>query len=135
MNERAVVAAARFLSSILAIGAAVVGCFYAGPESLVRRPVRPGQESLVVLVESVFPVWPAIFLAAGLILTVAVIRMRGLIPAHGVVVAVWAFYGLCLILGPIFSVPPAPILTGVLAGILVLTNAAAMRLWAALGVS
>ncbi|MDQ1202851.1 hypothetical protein [Rhodococcus sp. SORGH_AS_0303] len=135
MNERAVVQAARFLSFVLATGAMVVGTFYAGPESLVRRPVRPGQETLVVLVESVFPVWPIIFLLAGSLVLVAAIRMRGLIAAHGVVVAVWAFYALCLILGPILSVPPSPILVGVIAAIVMLTNAAAMRLWAALGVN
>ena len=134
MNERAVVQAARFLSLILAVGATTVGMFYAGPEFLVRRPVRPGQETLVVIVENVFPLWPIIFLTAGLTVLAAALVMRSLIVAHGIQIAVWAFYSLCLILGPIMSVPPAPILVGVIAVIVVMTNVAAIRLWAALGV-
>lgn len=135
MREEAVVGAARFLSFILALGAVVVGVFYSGPEGLVRRPVRPGQETLVVIVEHLFPVWPLLFCIAGVGVFFALVLMRGLIVAHGVVVAVWAFYALCLIVGPILSVPPSPILVGVIAIVVMLTNAAAMRLWAALGVA
>ena len=54
---------------------------------------------------------------------------------HGFVVLGWAFWGFCLIIGPLRSVPPAPIIVGVIAFVLgVAANVGTMRLWAALGV-
>ncbi|OZF05571.1 hypothetical protein [Rhodococcoides fascians] len=135
MNERAVLAAAQMLSVLLAGGSVVVGALYAGPEILVRRPLPPGQETLVVVVEHFFPVWPFLFGVTGVIAMVAALRRRGVIVGHGLVIGAWAFYGLCLIIAPIRSVPPTPILVGVISlFIVVAAHIGAIRLWAALGV-
>ncbi|KZF03206.1 hypothetical protein A2J03_08180 [Rhodococcus sp. EPR-157] len=135
MNERAVLAAAQMLSVFLAAGSIVVGLLYAGPEQLVRRPLPVGQETLVVVIESAFPVWPFLFITTGLILLVCALRKKSLLIGHGFVVLGWAFWGFCLIIGPLRSVPPAPIIVGVIAFVLgVAANVGTMRLWAALGV-
>ncbi|WP_052060184.1 hypothetical protein [Rhodococcoides fascians] len=135
MNERAVLAAAQALSVVLATASIVVGALYAGPEHFVRRPLPPGQETLVVLVESAFPVWPFLFGVTGVIALVCALMRREVIIGHGLVVASWAFWGLCLIIAPLRSVPPTPILVGVIAIVLgVGANVCAAILWAALGV-
>lgn len=135
MNERAVFAAVRLLSTLCGFGAIVVGLLYAGPEALVRRPPVPGQETLVVLVESAFPVWPFLFCITGTVLIVCAWWRSSILVAHGFVVFAWAFWGLCLIIAPLRSVPPTPIIVGVIAFVLgVASNLGTMRLWAALGV-
>ncbi|OZC88356.1 hypothetical protein CH282_09515 [Rhodococcus sp. 06-418-1B] len=135
MNERAVLAAAQMLSVILTGGSIIVGLLYAGPEILVRRPVPPGQETIVVIVEHFFPVWPFLFGITGLISMIYALRRRSVILGHGLVIGAWAFYGLCLIVAPLRSVPPTPILVGVISlFIVVATNIGMIRLWAALGV-
>lgn len=135
MNERAVLAATQLLSVILSGGSIIVGALYAGPEFLVRRPLPPGQETIVVLVEHAFPVWPFLFALTGLAAIVAALKRKRVIVAHGLVVAAWAFYGICLIIAPLQSVPPTPILVGVISLFIVAAaNFGVMRLWAALGV-
>jgi hypothetical protein len=135
MNERAVLAAARLLSTLLGFGAIAVGLLYAGPESLVRRPLPAGQETLVVLIESAFPVWPFLFCVSGAVLMVCAYRQRHILVAHGLVVGAWTFWGLCLIIAPLRSVPPTPIIVGVIAFVCCFAaNVGTMRLWAALGV-
>ncbi|WP_052056277.1 hypothetical protein [Rhodococcoides fascians] len=135
MNERAVIAAARLLSMLCGFGAIAVGVLYAGPEQLVRRPLPGGQETLVVLIESAFPVWPFLFGLTGACLIVCAWRPRQILIAHGFVVLAWGFWGFCLIIAPLRSVPPTPIIVGVIAFVLgVASNFGTMRLWAALGV-
>lgn len=135
MNERAVVAAARMLSLVIAGLSVIVGALYTGPDALVRRPLPPGQESIVVVIEHFFPVWPFLFAFTGALLGYAAVIRRGVVITHALVVVGWAFYGLCLILAPIRSVPPSPILVGVIAVGIAVINYAAARLWSALGVT
>lgn len=135
MAETRVVAAARLLSFTIAGLSVLVGAMYTGPEALVRRPLPPAQESIVVLIEHFFPVWPFLFAFTGAALGCAAYVRRGLAVTHGLVVAAWGFYGLCLILAPIRSVPPSPILVGVIAVGIAAINYAAAKLWAALGVT
>lgn len=135
MNERAVLAAARMLSMLLGFGAIAVGYLYAGPEHLVRRPLPAGQETLVVIIEYAFPVWPFLFGISGAVLVVCAYRQYQILYAHGFVIFAWAFWGLCLIIGPLRSVPPTPIIVGVIAFVCcIAANIGTMRLWAALGV-
>ncbi|CAH0318480.1 hypothetical protein [Rhodococcoides fascians] len=135
MNERAVLAATRLLSMLLGFGAIAVGYLYAGPESLVRRPLPAGQETLVVLIESAFPVWPFLFGISGTVLILCAYLQRHILYAHGLVVFAWSFWGFCLIIAPLRSVPPTPIIVGVIAfACCVAANIGTMRLWAALGV-
>ncbi|MCC8930833.1 hypothetical protein [Rhodococcus sp. I2R] len=131
---KAVLSAARFLSLTIAVLTLLVGALYAGPEQLVRRPLPPGQETIVAVIEYLFPVWPFLFAFAGAVLCCAAYCRRGLAVTHGLVVAAWGFYGLCLILAPIRSVPPSPILVGVIAMGIAAINFTAARLWSALGV-
>ena len=135
MNERAVVSAARVLSLVIAGLSVLVGALYTGPDSLVRRPLPPGQESIVVVIEHFFPVWPFLVAFTGALLGYAAVIRRGVVATHALVVCAWAFYGLCLILAPIRSVPPSPILVGVIAVGIAVINYAAARLWSALGVT
>lgn len=128
------VRATQLLSIILAGLSIIVGAVYLGPENLVRRPLPPGQETLVVIVEAAVPVWPFLFGTAGIVLLVAVLRQQRVMWAHGAVIAAWSFYGFCLISAPLRSVPPSPILAGLIALGIVGANIAALRLWAALGV-
>ncbi|OZE92729.1 hypothetical protein CH298_04310 [Rhodococcoides fascians] len=135
MNERAVLAAARLLSTLCGLGAIAVGILYAGPEALVRRPLPAGQETLVVLIESAFPVWPFLFGLTGVALVICAWWRSSILVAHGFVVFAWSFWGFCLIIAPLRSVPPTPIMVGVIAFVsCVAANVGTMRLWAALGV-
>lgn len=134
MRECQVVNAARFLSFVIAFGTVLVGALYTGPETLVRRPLPPGQESIVVIIDHFFPVWPFLFAFTGAALAMSAYFTRGLAYTHAGVVVTWSFYGLSLILAPIQSEPPSPILAGVIAMIFATINYAVVRLWAALGV-
>lgn len=128
------VRATQLLAIILGALSIVVGTIYLGPSNLVRRPLPPGQETLVVIVEAALPVWPFLFGATGIWLLSAVLRQHRVMWAHGGVILAWSFYGFCLICAPLRSVPPSPILAGVIAIGIVAINIAALRLWAALGV-
>ena len=89
----------------------------------------------MVLVEHAFPVWPFLFGLSGLAAIVAALKRKRVIVGHGLIVAAWAFYGICLIIAPLQSVPPTPILVGVISLFIVAAvNFGVMRLWAALGV-
>jgi hypothetical protein len=84
------------------------------PESLIRRPIRPGQDTAVVFIESLGPVWSVVFWASAMALIVATIRGRGFINGHLAAMGVCMFYGSCVIYSAIFAEPPAPIVVGVL---------------------
>lgn len=126
--------ATQLLAIVLGALSILVGTIYLGPSNLVRRPLAPGQETLVVIVEAALPVWPFLFGAAGVYLLTAALRQRRVMWAHGAVIGAWSFYGFCLISAPLRSIPPSPILAGVIAMGIVAVNIAALRLWAALGV-
>ncbi|MFI5434504.1 hypothetical protein ACHMZP_21820 [Rhodococcus baikonurensis] len=105
----------RIVSLIMGAMAILVGVTYWGPSEWVRRPLPPGQESLVVIIESIGPVWPIIFTVAGTLLASASIVGRYMVAAHVVGIFGWMFYGSAIVVGAILSEPPAPIVTGLIA--------------------
>ena len=91
-----------------------VGLLYVLPESLVRRPLQPGQVSAVALIESVGPSWTLLFAISGVVLLAVAIRRRGVVRAHNFAVFVWALYGGAVLFSAALTEPPAPIITGVI---------------------
>lgn len=102
-------------SIITGVMAVILGTVYFGPEEFIRRSSPAGQTSIVVYVESLGPVWPALFLIMGVGLILSITARRGVIVAHVVAVFGWMFYGSALLIGAILSEPPTPIVTGVVA--------------------
>ncbi|WP_371113058.1 hypothetical protein [Rhodococcus sp. JVH1] len=100
-----------------------VGLLYLGPSQLVRRPLPPDQLSLVVYIENAGPYWVIGFVLTGLALIFATIKRRHFVNAHAAGVFMWAFYGLAILLGAIFSVPPTPVLSGAIAIFMALVHA------------
>ncbi|MFE5699988.1 hypothetical protein [Rhodococcus koreensis] len=100
-----------------------VGLLYLGPSQLVRRPLPPDQLSLVVYIENAGPYWVFGFVVTGIVLLVSSWRKRGFVVGHAAGVFVWAFYGLAILLGALFSVPPTPVLSGAIAIFLALVHA------------
>lgn len=99
-----------------------VGALYLGPSQLVRRPLPPDQISLVVYVESFGPWWVLMFVVSGALLLATTRRKRGFLVAHSASVFVWAFYGLAILLGALFSEPPTPVLAGAIATFMALLH-------------
>ncbi|MFD6518100.1 hypothetical protein [Rhodococcus sp. NPDC060176] len=106
---------ARIVSLIMGLMAIVVGATYWGPTEWVRRPLPPNQTSIVVMVESIGPVWPVIFTVTGAALVVASLLGRYVVAAHVLGIFGWMFYGAAIIVGAVLSEPPAPIVTGLIA--------------------
>ena len=104
-----------------------VGILYVMPEPLVRRPLQPGQVSAVVLIESVGPWWTIMFITSGIALLLAAGNRRGFIHSHNVSVFVWLFYGGAVLFSAVLTEPPAPVVTGVLAGFIALMHACIAR--------
>lgn len=102
-------------SLITGVMAVVLGTVYFGPEEFIRPASPAGQTSIVVYVESLGPVWPALFITMGVVLILAVTSRRGIIASHVLAVFGWMFYGSALLIGEVLSEPPTPIVTGVLA--------------------
>ncbi|MGB3771751.1 MAG: hypothetical protein WBA00_11470 [Rhodococcus sp. (in: high G+C Gram-positive bacteria)] len=113
--------AARALSAVLALASFLLGLLYAvsylGMPSLVRRPLPPGQESLVVTIESFGPVWPGLFLLAGtaVALSATFPGRRSLVVAHMGAAFAWTFYGGSILVGAMLTQPPVPIVLGSMA--------------------
>ncbi|WP_052069862.1 hypothetical protein [Rhodococcoides fascians] len=109
---------ARAFSGVLALASFVVGLLYAvsflGAPQLVRRPLPPGQESFVVMIESWGPIWPALFGVAAASIVVAIVwpRRVPLVIVHVLGLFAWSFYGAIILVGAIFQVPPVPVLHG-----------------------
>lgn len=102
-------------SIITGVMAVILGTVYFGPEEFIRLSSPAGQTSIVVYVESLGPIWPALFLAMGVGLILSVTARRGVIVAHVLAVFGWMFYGSALLIEAILSEPPTPIVTGVVA--------------------
>ena len=102
-------------SLITGVMAVVLGCVYFAPESFIRRPLPPGQTSLVVYIDQLGPVWPLLFIAMGIALILAITARRYVVPAHILAVFGWMFYGSALLIGEVFSEPPTLVVTGVIA--------------------
>ncbi|MBP2208152.1 lipopolysaccharide export LptBFGC system permease protein LptF [Rhodococcus percolatus] len=113
----------RLVAASLGAGQVAVGLLYLGPSQLVRRQLPPDQLSLVVYVENAGPYWVLGFILSGIVLLTASARSRGFVVAHGLGVFIWSFYGLAVLLGALFSVPPTPVLTGTIAMVVASVNA------------
>ncbi|MFF0706976.1 hypothetical protein [Gordonia sputi] len=111
----AIPSGARLVSFITGVMAILVGVIYFGPSEWVRRPLPPGQVSLVSIIESAVPVWSILFCLTGAALVFCVMSRRHLIAAHILAIFTWTFYGMALLLSAVLSEPPAPIVTGVIA--------------------
>lgn len=85
------------------------------PESLIRRPLQPGQASAVIYMESVGPIWSVLFGATALTLIVAAIRGQGFITAHLASAGFWALYGSSIIYSALLTEPPVPVVAGTIA--------------------
>lgn len=105
----------RLVSIAMGLTAICLGVLYTEPEQWVRRALPPGQVSVVATVESFGPVWPALFVAIGIALIVAVMARRCVVLAHLAGMGVWAFYAAAIIIGAVLSQPPTPIVVGVIA--------------------
>ncbi len=105
----------RIVSLIMGLISIAVGVLYLGPSQWVRRPLPPGQETLVVIIESFGPVWPVVFMVTGALLATAAVWGRWAVGAHIVGIFGWMFYGVSIISGSVLSEPPAPIAFGVVA--------------------
>lgn len=85
------------------------------PESLIRRPLQPGQASAVVYLESIGPIWSLLFGATAIALLVASIRGRGFILAHLGSSGLWALYGSSIVYSALLTEPPVPVVAGTIA--------------------
>lgn len=106
----------RLVSLIMGAMSLMIGVAYWGPSEWVRRPLPPNQTSIVVFVEHIGPVWPLTFGGTGLVLIATALLSRWLVAGHVVGIFTWMFYGAAIIMGAILSEPPAPIVTGLMAG-------------------
>lgn len=125
---------AKRLSLVLALIAIFTGISYVGPSFWVRRPLPEGQLSLVMIIESWGPVWPALFLLASAVVGVSAITRRYVGYAHSIAAGVWGFYGTAVLMSAVYAEPPAPILTGGLALGATLIHLGMIRVWSDLGV-
>lgn len=104
----------RIVSLIMGLMSVLVGVTYWGPTHWVRRPLPPGQETLVVIIESIGPVWPVIFTITGVLLVASALFNRYPVAAHVIGIFAWMFYGCAILAGAILAEPPAPIVTGLI---------------------
>ena len=102
---------------------------YSGPEFLIRRPSPAGQTSIVQYIESLGPYWPAVFGISGISLLVTALTTRGVIYGHAFCAASWTGYGVALLVGPLLTVPPAPIVVGVMAVMIVPIHLTCIVAW------
>nr|WP_019668050.1 hypothetical protein [Rhodococcus sp. 15-649-1-2] len=127
--------AARAFSGVLAIASFVVGLLYAvsflGAPQLVRRPLPPGQESLVVIIESWGPIWPGVFGIAAAALVVAILWPSRIVivVTHVIGLAAWSWYGTAILAGALLQEPPVPILHGALSCFVAALHIVAALVW------
>lgn len=127
--------AARAFSAVLAIASFVVGLLYAvsflGAPQLVRRPLPPGQESFVVIIESWGPIWPALFGVSAVVIIGSILcpHRVGLVVAHMFGLLAWSFYGAIILVGAIFQIPPVPVLHGALSCFVAALHIVAALVW------
>ncbi|QSL99895.1 membrane protein [Gordonia phage Ayotoya] len=116
--------AARLQAAVLGVGQITIAGLYGGPDILVRYPLKPGQVSAVVWIDSFGPLWLLSFLAVGFWLMSTVVRRRGFVAAHIASAGLWAFYSGCVLMSAFLTEPPVPVLAGTFAGLLALVNIA-----------
>lgn len=102
-------------SIITGVMAVILGVVYFAPDVYHGHPLTPGQPSLVVYIEQLWPVWPMVFLGMGMAIILAVTARRYVVPAHILAVFGWMFYGSALLIGEVFSEPPTSVVTGAIA--------------------
>ena len=107
----------RLTAATSGIMQATLGVLYlpALPESLIRRPLLPGQVSAVVYLESAGPLWSVLFGATAVALVVAAIRGKGFILAHLASAGLWALYGSSIVYSALLTEPPVPVIAGTIA--------------------
>ena len=108
---------ARLTAATAGITQATVGVLYLPtlPETLVRRPLLPGQASAVVYIESIGPLWTVMFAVSAALAIAAGVRKRGFIAAHLSIAGVNVLYGTCILFSAILTEPPVPIVAGTIA--------------------
>lgn len=104
----------RLTAATTGIMQATVGVLYLPtmPESLVRRPLLPGQVSAVAYIESIGPLWSAVFFGTALALVVAAVRGRGFVNAHIAAAGVSVLYGSSILISAVLTEPPVPVVHG-----------------------
>lgn len=104
----------RLTAATSGIMQATIGILYAPPlpESLVRRPLLPGQVSTVAYIESIGPLWTILFVATAAGLGVAVVRGRGFVNAHIAAAGISVFYGSGILISAVLTEPPVPVVHG-----------------------
>lgn len=104
----------RLTAATSGIMQATVGVLYlpAFPESLVRRPLLPGQVSAVAYIEAIGPLWTAFFAGTALALIVAAVRGGGFVNAHIAAAGISVGYGSCILISAILTEPPVPVVHG-----------------------
>ncbi|KIQ15342.1 hypothetical protein [Rhodococcus sp. MEB064] len=85
------------------------------PESLIRRPLMPGQVSAVVYIESIGPLWSVVFALSTAMLIASAVRGHGFIAAHIGSAGLWALYGSCILYSAFVTEPPVPVVAGTIA--------------------
>ncbi|OZF40740.1 hypothetical protein CH296_00340 [Rhodococcus sp. 14-2496-1d] len=105
---------ARLTAATGGIMQATVGVLYlpAFPESLVRRPLLPGQVSAVAYIETIGPLWTVFFLGTALALLAAAVRGKGFVNAHIAAAGISVLYGSCILISAILTEPPVPVVHG-----------------------
>lgn len=107
----------RLTAATAGITQATIGVLYLPqlPETLIRRPLLPGQVSAVVYIESIGPLWSLMFFATAAMLLVASVRGKGFIRGHLSVSAVNVLYGTCILASALLTEPPVPVVAGTIA--------------------
>lgn len=105
---------ARLTSATAGIMQATVGVLYLPtfPESLVRRPLMPGQVSAVALIEGIGPLWTTLFVATAVALLVAAVRGKGFVYSHIAAAGISVGYGSCILFSAVLTEPPVPVVHG-----------------------
>lgn len=85
------------------------------PETLIRRPLLPGQVSAVVYIESLGPIWSMLFAVSAAALIVAAVRGHGFIWSHVASAGLWVLYGSSIIYSAVLTEPPVPVVAGTIA--------------------
>nr|WP_296763781.1 hypothetical protein [Rhodococcus sp. (in: high G+C Gram-positive bacteria)] len=124
----------RLMALSLAFMQICLGITYLGPEQFIRRPSPSGQASIVVYIESLGPYWPAMFLISGAALLFTALQLRRTAFGHALSAAAWTAYGTALLIGPILTVPPAPIVVGVIAILIAPVHVSCIIAWKERGI-
>lgn len=120
---------ARLTAATVGIANVTVGMLYlpSMPEELVRRPLAPGQVSAVVYIESIGPIWSALFILSGLALIHAAAVRKHFVRTHVATAGMWGLFGGAILFSAVLTEPPIPVVTGTIASFVALINLAIAR--------